>query len=69
MRSFPGEHASDQWCLDCHRNPEMALRPLDQVSTWTGKRPEIRRNSGAKFAQETKKFGRRLTDQLPTCHR
>lgn len=20
------------WCLDCHRNPELALRPLDQVT-------------------------------------
>jgi hypothetical protein len=20
------------WCLDCHRNPEMVLRPLDQVT-------------------------------------
>jgi hypothetical protein len=20
------------WCLDCHRNPEKALRPLDQVT-------------------------------------
>ena len=20
------------WCLDCHRNPENALRPLDQIT-------------------------------------
>ena len=21
-----------EWCLDCHRNPENKLRPLDQIT-------------------------------------
>ncbi len=25
------------WCLDCHRNPEMHIRPLDQVTSMTWK--------------------------------
>jgi len=43
-----------QWCLDCHRNPEMALRPLDQVYNMDWKAPGNQAELGAKFAQERK---------------
>ena len=23
---------SMSWCLECHRNPDMALRPVDQIT-------------------------------------
>lgn len=29
---FKDQPQSMGWCLDCHRNPEQALRPLDQVT-------------------------------------
>jgi len=54
------------WCLDCHRNPEPHLRPLDKITTmdWVpNEAPEI--------------LGRRLAEQnnidpstdCSTCHR
>jgi hypothetical protein len=54
------------WCLDCHRNPERYVRPLDQITRmdWNG---------GARQAE----IGRALVEQLgirsltgcTTCHR
>jgi hypothetical protein len=34
---YHAEPHSMAWCLDCHRNPETALRPLDQITNlnWT----------------------------------
>ena len=34
---YQHESQSMSWCLDCHRNPENALRPLDQITNlnWT----------------------------------
>jgi hypothetical protein len=29
------------WCLDCHRNPEKALRPLDQITNLTYKPEDL----------------------------
>jgi hypothetical protein len=29
---YQAESHSMSWCLDCHRNPEGALRPLDQIT-------------------------------------
>jgi len=29
---YQAEPLSMGWCLDCHRNPEPHLRPLDQVT-------------------------------------
>ena len=33
------------WCLDCHRNPENKLRPLDQVTNLTYKPEDLTRES------------------------
>jgi len=32
---YQSEPLSMGWCLECHRNPEMHLRPLDQVTNMT----------------------------------
>jgi len=58
-----------QWCLDCHRNPEMALRPLDQVYNMDWKAPENQAELGAKFAQERKIRTTVELTSCSTCHR
>lgn len=40
---FHHESQSMEWCLDCHREPEKHLRPLDQVTNLAWKAP---RNEG-----------------------
>ena len=58
-----------QWCLDCHRDPEQALRPKDQVFNMDWKAPENQAELGAKLRTEYKI---RTTEELvscSTCHR
>jgi hypothetical protein len=33
------------WCLDCHRNPEQNLRPLDQITNLNYKPEQLDRNA------------------------
>jgi len=42
------KHAEPQsmgWCLDCHRNPEQKLRPLDQVTNLNYKPEQLDRSA------------------------
>jgi hypothetical protein len=58
-----------QWCLDCHRNPEQALRPKDQVFNMDWKAPSNQAEIGAKLRADYKI---RTTEELTscsTCHR
>jgi hypothetical protein len=58
---------SMQWCLECHRNPERYLRPLDQITNMSWSLPEA----------EQLELGRQLRQQYDinpsqdcsTCHR
>jgi hypothetical protein len=38
---YQAEPHSMAWCLDCHRNPETALRPLDQITNLNWKPEEL----------------------------
>ena len=58
-----------QWCLDCHRNPETALRPLDQVYNMDWKAPDNQAEVGAKFARERKIRTTVELTSCSTCHR
>ena len=53
-----------EWCLDCHRNPEPNLRPVEEVTnmTWTQPSPEF----GKEFRE--KNHIAPPTD-CSTCHR
>lgn len=59
---------SMKFCLDCHRNPEPHLRPLDQVTNLSWDAPE---------GQTREEIGRRIREELginpntscSTCHR
>lgn len=58
-----------QWCLDCHRDPEQALRPKDQVFNMDWKAPSNQSELGARLRTEYKI---RTTEELvscSTCHR
>lgn len=66
------EPLSMSWCLDCHRQPEKHLRPLDQITNmeWN---PEIEHNPpmsqlelGLKLKQE---LGIRELTDCSICHR
>lgn len=45
-----------KFCLDCHRSPEDALRPLDKVYDldWKVESPEAQRKMGEKFVHDWK---------------
>jgi hypothetical protein len=58
-----------QWCLDCHRDPEPALRPKDQVFNMDWRAPDNQTELGRKLRAEYKI---RTTEELvscSTCHR
>lgn len=53
---FRDKSLTMQFCLDCHRNPEKALRPLDKVYDldWKAESPEAQRKMGEKFVHDWK---------------
>lgn len=55
-----------EWCLDCHRNPEMRIRPRDKVFDMTYQHPANQAELGAKLVAEYKI--QKYTDCY-TCHR
>lgn len=61
------------WCLDCHRNPENALRPKDQVTNMNWKAPAVEGKSDAEaqaiFGETLKKeYGIRDTAYMTSCY-
>jgi cytochrome c peroxidase len=57
------------WCIDCHRNPEAVLRPLDQVFNMEWKAPANQAELGAQFAHERKIRSTADLTSCSTCHR
>jgi hypothetical protein len=57
------------WCVDCHRNPEAVLRPLDQVYNMEWKAPGNQAELGAQFAHERKIRSTADLTSCSTCHR
>ncbi len=55
-----------EWCLECHRNPEMRVRPKDKVFDMTYQHPADQKELGAKLVAEYKI--QKFTDCY-TCHR
>ncbi|MFZ5833350.1 MAG: cytochrome c3 family protein [Planctomycetota bacterium] len=54
------------WCLDCHRNPEPHLRPLDAVTRMDWRPLEDQRILGARLRKE---YNINPNDNCSTCHR
>jgi hypothetical protein len=57
-----------RWCLDCHRQPEKHLRPLDEVFNVAYASPKNQILLGTKLAEQNHVNHEGLTDCY-TCHR
>lgn len=62
---YQQEPLSMGWCLDCHRQPEKHLRPLDQITNmaWA---PENQLELGRKLKEE---LNIKASTNCSTCHR
>lgn len=56
------------WCLDCHRNPEATIRPLDKVFDMSWKPPKDQAAEGRRLMIEYHIDKAHLTD-CSKCHR
>lgn len=64
---YQSQPLSMQWCLDCHRNPEKNLRPLDQITNMTWTPPG---GDQITYGLELKKaMGITPSQDCSTCHR
>ena len=75
---YQAEPLSMGWCLDCHRNPEPNLRPVDQVTNMTwglalGLTGDALKQEREKIAQERAKvldlYHINPSENCSTCHR
>jgi hypothetical protein len=66
---FQKSELTMEWCLNCHRNAEQALRPRDQIVNMDWKAPTNQAELGKKLREE---YHIRTTYELTncsTCHR
>jgi hypothetical protein len=63
---YQAKALSMAWCLDCHRNPDPRLRPLDQITNMAWQAPEDPKIYGARLREALDVNPR--TD-CSTCHR
>ena len=54
------------WCLDCHRNPEMHVRPRDRVFDMEYAAPRNQAEVGRRLVKE---YGIKRLTSCTTCHR
>src|SRR5262249_4429868 len=54
------------WCLDCHREPEMYLRPPDKITAMAWKPSEPQRELGQRLVEQ---LGVRKLVYCSACHR
>jgi hypothetical protein len=66
---FQASPLTMRWCLDCHRNPEPNLRPMDQVFNMDWKAPADQEAVGPKLAAEYKLRTTAELTSCSTCHR
>jgi hypothetical protein len=58
-----------EWCLDCHRNTDKVLRPLDKVYDMAWTAPANQDELGKKFHEERKIRSTSELTSCSTCHR
>ena len=63
---YQAETLSMSWCIDCHRNPEPHLRPLDLVTQLDWVPPEDAETLGARIKEE---LNIDASTNCSTCHR
>lgn len=62
---YQSEKLSMAWCLECHRNPDDRLRPLDQITNMEWERPDDP-DYGAQLRQA---LNVNPSQDCSTCHR
>jgi cytochrome c peroxidase len=58
-----------EWCLDCHRNTEKVLRPLDKVYDMAWAAPDNQAELGKKYHAERNIRSTAELTSCSTCHR
>jgi len=58
-----------EWCLDCHRNTERVLRPLDKIYDMTWRPPANQAEIGKKYHDERNIRSTTQLTRCSTCHR
>jgi hypothetical protein len=66
---FQASPLTMQWCLDCHRNPELNLRPKEEIFNMNWKPPANQEEAGKKLAAEYKLRTTVELTSCSTCHR
>jgi hypothetical protein len=57
------------WCIDCHRNPQRVLRPLDQITAMGYVPPGDQEEIGRQLMQQYHTPDVRILTSCSTCHR
>jgi hypothetical protein len=58
-----------EWCLDCHRNPEINLRPREFITTMGYKPAGGQEAMGRRLMKEYNVLDARTLTSCSTCHR
>jgi menaquinone reductase, multiheme cytochrome c subunit len=70
---YQSEPVSMSWCLDCHRQPEQHLRPLEEVTnmTWmpAGASGKVGPSAGAELKSRYQVQSAEYLTSCTTCHR
>jgi hypothetical protein len=57
------------WCLECHRNPELYVRPREEVFNMAWQPPEDRETLGKKLVEKYHIRDSRVLTSCSMCHR
>jgi Cytochrome c7 and related cytochrome c len=66
---FQASPLTMQWCLDCHRNPQVNLRPQEEIFNMNWKAPANQEEVGEKLAADYKLRSTNELTSCSTCHR
>lgn len=58
-----------EWCLQCHRQPELFLRPRDQIYNTEWQAPANQVEVGVELKKEYKVLNSEVLTSCSTCHR
>ena len=63
---YQDQKLSMGWCLDCHRDPDPRLRPVEEVTNMAWQPAEDRRALGSRLREQ---YGLAPSKDCSTCHR
>jgi hypothetical protein len=66
---FQASPLTMQWCLDCHRNPQVNLRPKEEIFNMNWAAPANQEEVGKKLAADYKLRSTSELTSCSTCHR